>query len=177
MRIAWRRHLAAHVSWTRPWPLPCQAGAPQRRGRDCIPPASALEALSHLRVVERHLIELETRKERCSMSVIAIRARMKEEHVADVETALKRVFAALDREQLEGVRYGSFRLADGVTFLALLEIEDGVDNPLLALPEFQDLQVSLPEWHAEPPEAGPATVVGSYRLFPEPSRQDEVRVA
>jgi hypothetical protein len=101
------------------------------------------------------------------MSVITIRAKMREERVADVEAGVKRVLAALEREQIEGVRYASFRLADGVTFLALLEIEDEADNPLLGLPEFQEFQASLPEWHAEPAEVGPVTVVGSYRVFPD----------
>jgi hypothetical protein len=33
------------------------------------------------------------------------------------------------------------------------------------LPEFRDLQEGLKGWVAEPAAAGPATVVGSYRLL------------
>ena len=68
------------------------------------------------------------------MSVITVRATLKEEHVADAEAAVKRMFAAIEREQLEGIRYASIKLQDGVTFLALLELEDGVENPLPGLP-------------------------------------------
>ena len=35
--------------------------------------------------------------------------------------------------RLEGIRYASVKLEDGVTFLALLEVEDGVENPLPGL--------------------------------------------
>ena len=99
------------------------------------------------------------------MNVLTVRAKVKEEHVADAEAAVKRMFAAIEREQLEGIRYASVKLADGVTFLALLELEDGVDNPLPGLPEAQEFYASLPDWYAEPPEVGPGTVVGSYRFF------------
>ena len=71
------------------------------------------------------------------MNVLTVRATLKEEHVADAEAAVKRMFAAIEREGLEGIRYASIKLADGVTFLALLELEDGIENPLPALPEAQ----------------------------------------
>ena len=67
------------------------------------------------------------------MNVLTVRAKVKEEHVADAEAAVKRMFAAIEREQLEGIRYASVKLEDGVTFLALLEVEDGVENPLPGL--------------------------------------------
>ena len=79
------------------------------------------------------------------MNVLTVRAKLKEEHVADAEAAVKRMFAAIERERLEGIRYASVKLADGVTFLALLEVEDGVDNPLPGLPEAQEFYASLPE--------------------------------
>ncbi len=99
------------------------------------------------------------------MNVITVRATLKEEHVADAEAAAKRMFAAIEREGIEGVRYASIKLQDGVTFLALLELEDGLENPLPAVPEAQEFYASLPGWYTEPPEVGPGTVVGSYRLF------------
>jgi hypothetical protein len=99
------------------------------------------------------------------MNVITVRATLKEEHVADAEAAAKRMFAAIEREGIEGVRYASIKLQDGVTFLALLELEDGMENPLPGLPEAQEFYASLPGWYTEPPEVGPGTVVGSYRLF------------
>ena len=99
------------------------------------------------------------------MSVLTVRAKLKEEHVADAEAAVKRMFAAIERERLEGIRYASVKLQDGVTFLALLELEDGVENPLPGLPEAQEFYDRLPGWYAEPPDVGPGKLVGSYRLF------------
>jgi hypothetical protein len=104
------------------------------------------------------------------MNVFTVRAKVKEEHVAEAEAAVQRMFAAIEREGLEGIRYASIRLEDGVTFLALLEIEDGAENPLPSLPEAQEFYASLPGWYAEPPEVGPGTVIGTYRLFSEPVR-------
>jgi hypothetical protein len=99
------------------------------------------------------------------MNVVTVRATLKEEHVADAEAAVKRMFAAIEREQLEGIRYASIKLDDGVTFLALLEIEDGAENPLPGLPEAQEFYAGLPGWYAEPPAVSPGTVVGTYRFF------------
>ena len=99
------------------------------------------------------------------MSILTVRAKVKEEHVAEAEAAVKRMFAAIEREGLEGIRYASIKLADGMTFLAMLEVEEGVENPLLGLPEAQEFYERLPGWYAEPPDVGPGTLVGSYRLF------------
>jgi hypothetical protein len=99
------------------------------------------------------------------MSVFTVRATLKEEHVEEAVAAVKRMFAAIEREGLEGIRYASIQLEDGATFLALLEVEDGVENPLLALPEAKEFYERLPGLYVEPPEVGPGTVIGSYRLF------------
>jgi hypothetical protein len=99
------------------------------------------------------------------MNVTTVRAKLKEEHVAEAVAAVKRMFAAIEREQIEGIRYASVKLEDGVTFLAVLEVEDGVENPLFGLAEAKEFYDRLPDWYAEPPEVGPGTVIGSYRLF------------
>jgi hypothetical protein len=99
------------------------------------------------------------------MSVLMVRAKVKEDKVADVEAAAGKMFAAIEAAAPTGVRYASLKAADGVTFTALLEVADGVDNPLPALPEFQAFQAGLKEWIAEPPVAEQLTVVGSYDLF------------
>lgn len=60
--------------------------------------------------------------------------------MADVETAIGQVFSAIDRAEPENVRYASCKLADGVTFVAVLEVDEGTENPLPALPEFREPQ-------------------------------------
>jgi hypothetical protein len=98
------------------------------------------------------------------MNVMTVRAKVKAESAADVEAAVRRMFAAIDEAQPRGVRYASCRLPDGVTFVVLLAL-DGADNPLPAVPEFREFQEKLKTWVAEPPIAEQLTVVGSYRLF------------
>ena len=103
------------------------------------------------------------------MSILLVRSKVKAEAVPEVEAAVKRVFAALQRVQPQGIRYSSSLLPDGVTFVALLEVEDGVDNPLPTLPEFREFSENLKNWLSEPPTAEPLTVVGSYRFFSSPN--------
>jgi len=94
-----------------------------------------------------------------------VRSTVKAEHVTEVDAAVKRIFAALQQAQPQSIRYASCRLSDGVTYVALLELDDGVDNPLPALPEFRAFQENLKNWMAEPPISEQLTVIGSYRFF------------
>jgi hypothetical protein len=99
------------------------------------------------------------------MSVLMAQAKIKAEGVADVEAATKKMFAAIDAVQPEGIRYASVLLPDGETFVALLQVDDGVDNPIPGLPEFRELQQRVERSRATPPSVQPLTVIGSYRLF------------
>ncbi|HEY7045772.1 MAG TPA: hypothetical protein VH373_01030 [Jatrophihabitantaceae bacterium] len=102
------------------------------------------------------------------MSVMMVRTQVRPDRVADVEAAVQKTFAAIDAAQPQGVRYASTKLADGVTFVVLLELPGDADpgaNPLMAIPEFAELQANLKGWLAGPPTAEPLQVVGSYRLF------------
>ena len=99
------------------------------------------------------------------MKVLMVRSKVKPEHVAEVEAAVEKVFSAISQAQPKGVRYASSKLPDGVTFVALLELDTGVDNPLPGLPAFREFQENLKNWVAEPPVPEQMEVVGSYRLF------------
>lgn len=99
------------------------------------------------------------------MNVLMARATVKATAVTDIEEAGRRVFEALEREQAQGFRYMTCRLPDGVTYLNVWELEDGVDNPLSNMPEARAFQEGLKAWVAEPPIYEQLTVVGSYRFF------------
>src|SRR5262245_14057538 len=99
------------------------------------------------------------------MSVVMIRAKVKAESVDEIEAATGKMFAAVNAAQPDGVKYASTRLADGVSVVALLALDDPDENPLQALPEFREFQERLPEWLAEPPTVEPLTVIGPYQLF------------
>jgi len=99
------------------------------------------------------------------MNILMVRSKVKVTHATEVEAGVKRLFAAIHQAQPEGIRYASCRGADGVTYVVVLEIDEGVDNPLPTLPEFRAFQENLKFWMAEPPTAEQLTVSGSYRLF------------
>lgn len=99
------------------------------------------------------------------MSVLIVTATIAPEHADAVEASARKMFAAIEQAAPPGIRYASSRLADGVTYVAVLEVEDGADNPLPSIPEFAEFQQGLRGWVSGPPQAGPATVVGNYRLF------------
>jgi hypothetical protein len=111
------------------------------------------------------------------MNVLTVRAKLKEEHVADAEAAVKRMFAAIERERLEGIRYASVKLEDGVTFLALLEVEDGVESPLPGLREAQGSTTASRGGTRSRRRSDRERWSGPTGSSPTPSRQDEVRLA
>ncbi|POM23838.1 hypothetical protein BTM25_24640 [Actinomadura rubteroloni] len=99
------------------------------------------------------------------MSTVMIRATVRNESVGELETAVGKMFAAIEREGPDGVRYASCKLPDGVTFVVFLSLDDPQNNPLTAIPEFLEFQNGLRGWIAGPPTPEPLTVLGSYRLF------------
>ena len=99
------------------------------------------------------------------MTVHMVQSKVNAESVDDVLAAARKTFAALDDAQPEGIRYASAVLSDGETLVALLELDDGVENPLPGLPEFRELLELVEASRAAPPDVQPLTIVGSYRLF------------
>ena len=98
------------------------------------------------------------------MNVLMIRAKIKEENIAEAQAATDKVIQALEQVQPD-VHYGVTRLSDGVTVLAFLEMEPGQEHPLRGYPEYAEMLENLKEWYAEPPTVEHMTVIGSYQLF------------
>ena len=99
------------------------------------------------------------------MTLHMVQSKVNAERVDDILAAAKKTFAALDDAQPEGIRYASAVLPDGETFLALLALDDGVENPLPSVAEFREFLELVEASRAAPPDVQPLTVVGSYRLF------------
>ena len=99
------------------------------------------------------------------MTVLMVRSKIKAESAGEVEAAVKAMFAAIEAARPQGVRYASCRLPDGVTYIALLQLEEGVENPLPSVPAFREFQENVKQWLAEPPTPEQLTIIGSYRLF------------
>jgi hypothetical protein len=99
------------------------------------------------------------------MTPMMVRAKIRAESIDEIQAAGGKLFAAIQRERLPGIRYATCRLPDGVTNLNLLQLDDGIPNPLPALREGQQFQEKLKGRLAEPPTSESCTVIGSYRLF------------
>jgi hypothetical protein len=99
------------------------------------------------------------------MSVLMVQSKIKPEGVADVQAAVEKMIVALDTARPAGIRYASLLQADRETFVALLQVDDGVENPLPGLPEYQELLGIVEGVRAEPPIVQHWTLGGSYQLF------------
>lgn len=99
------------------------------------------------------------------MTVQMVRFTATEAVVAEIEAAIESMFAAIDDARPPGTRYAATKLADGVTFVLILDLDDGVENPLPAIAAARAFQLQMPEWATEPPAPQPLTVLGSYGLF------------
>jgi hypothetical protein len=69
-----------------------------------------------------------------------VRYKVKADRAAENESYITRVFEQLKREKPPGLRYASFRLDDGMSFVHIVSLEaaDG-SNPLGELPAFKAL--------------------------------------
>ena len=99
------------------------------------------------------------------MNVLMVISKVKEEHVVDAQTATEKVIQALEQAQPAGVRYAVTMLSDGVTFVALVELESDGGHPLRGFPAYAEMVENLKQWYAEPPAVEKMTVTGSYGLF------------
>ena len=99
------------------------------------------------------------------MSVTMVRQKVKDESLEEAEAAVRDLFATLDRERPEGLRYASTRVVDSSTFVILVEMADGIEDIRSTIPEFQRFLEQLKGWVEGPPVIEQLDVVGSYNLF------------
>ena len=97
------------------------------------------------------------------MPQVMVRYRVHRDRVAENEELVRAVYAELASTEPEGLRYATFRLPDGVTFVHVAEHDD--DNPLPRVAAFQRFQEGIRERCEVPPEATPLQEIGSFRFF------------
>ncbi len=100
------------------------------------------------------------------MKRVMVRYKVKLDRAAENQRYVEAVFAQLDRDRPAGIRYATFKLDDGVSFvhMASLEAADG-SNPLLALAAFKEFTAQIKDRCDVPPETVTLNEVGSYRVF------------
>jgi quinol monooxygenase YgiN len=96
------------------------------------------------------------------MSRVMVRYKVKPEQVARNEELVRAVYEELHRVEPGGLRYATFKLPDGVTFVHLADTADGEDNPLTGLAAFKAFSAGVRERCDEPPVVSELSEVGSY---------------
>ena len=100
------------------------------------------------------------------MKRMMVRYKVKADRVAENERYITSVFEQLEREKPPGLRYVSFKLDDGLSFMHIVSVEtaDG-SNPLTALSAFKAFTAEIQDRCEEPPVAVDLNEIGSYALF------------
>jgi quinol monooxygenase YgiN len=104
------------------------------------------------------------------MRQVMVRYKVKPDRVAENEELVRAVYAELARTQPGGLRYATFQLEDGVSFVHIssLETEDG-RNPLSELEAFARFQEGIGDRCDEAPVVAPLREIGSFRFHGDES--------
>ena len=100
------------------------------------------------------------------MKRVMVRYKLKADNVEQNKQLVKAIFEELKAKQPAGLRYASFVLPDGVSFVHIASIEtaDG-KNPLGMTDAFPLFTKDIKDRCEEPPVAVDLSEVGSYQLF------------
>jgi hypothetical protein len=99
------------------------------------------------------------------MRRVMVRYKVKPEQVERNEELVRAVYDELRRTAPPGLRYGTFRMDDGVSFVHIASVETDGANPLQAVEAFARFQEGIAERCDEPPVAVELRAVGSYRFL------------
>ena len=98
------------------------------------------------------------------MKRVMVRYRVKPDRIEENERYIRAVFAALQEDAPDGVRYASFKQDDGASFVHIASIEAD-QNPLQDLPAFKAFTADIRDRCDEPPVAVELSEIGSYKVF------------
>jgi hypothetical protein len=97
------------------------------------------------------------------MRRVIVRYKVKKDRVEEHEALVRAVFAELAQSAPEGIRYGAFKQADGVSFVHVAFI-DAPANPLQALAAFKAFTANIADRCDDPPVTSELTAVGAFGL-------------
>jgi hypothetical protein len=100
------------------------------------------------------------------MKRVMVRYKTKPDRARENEQYIEKVFQELQQSSPDGLRYATFKLSDGVSFVHIASIEtaDG-HNPLAQSAAFKSFQAGIKDRCEEEPVATELTEIGSYRFF------------
>jgi hypothetical protein len=99
------------------------------------------------------------------MKRVMVRYKVKPDQVETNEALVRDVYEELSRVRPDGLRYATFKLDDGVTFVHVAE--HGEPNPLATVEAFKRFQADIRDRCDEPPAAMEVEQIGSYGFFGE----------
>jgi hypothetical protein len=100
------------------------------------------------------------------MRRVMVRYRVKPDQAAANEELVRAVYDELERTKPAGLRYATFLLDDGVSFVHLASTETGDGhNPLSEVEAFARFQEGIRDRCDEAPVATELREIGSYRLL------------
>jgi hypothetical protein len=102
------------------------------------------------------------------MNQVIVRYKLKPDRAAENVELVRAVYDELERTKPVGLRYATFQLEDGVSFVHVAVNEtDSARSPLTDVAAFREFQREIAERCAEPPQVTQMRAVGSYRFFGE----------
>jgi hypothetical protein len=96
---------------------------------------------------------------------VLVRYKTKADKAEENENYIRKVFEELKEVSPKGIKYASFKLNNGLSFVHItsIETEDG-SNPLGELPAFRKFQENIQERCEEPPVAVDLNEIGNYGI-------------
>ena len=91
-----------------------------------------------------------------------VRYKTSETHAEANAALVRAVFEELRSRAPAALRYATYRLTDGVTFVHIATIDTPGENPLVVLPAFKEFQRQLKDRCVEPPVVTEMSTVDSY---------------
>jgi hypothetical protein len=91
--------------------------------------------------------------------------KVKPDRVAENEELVRAVYDELQRTEPPGLRYATFQLPDGVSFIHLASTEDG-QRPLSQVEAFRQFQENIADRCDEAPVVTELREIGSFHVFP-----------
>ena len=105
------------------------------------------------------------------MKTILVRYKTHEQHAEANAALVRAVYEELRAQAPAGIRYATYRMPDGVSFLHLATHEND-PSLLTSLPAFKAFQAGIKERCVELPVVTELSIVGSYGLLPLASELD-----
>lgn len=100
------------------------------------------------------------------MKTIMVRYKTAPNHADHNEALVRAVFAQLETQAPKGLRYATFRLQDGVSFVHIASVDSTDSHPLVELPAFQAFQRELKQRCVDMPVITELSPIGSYPVWP-----------